>query len=288
MVDSSIARLNDSPYTVETVDLIRRLFIGKPGQLPTQRFRMTKVRQIFADIKENYEEEITGAGGVSNKDVIIYCDLSRYKEFDKKKDLWLDQTTKELVKYKEQQCKGSVADFFALAVTRNPETSEVVSDDDIPDEELYWDEKPTQIQLCPWFVDWVKSKEFKTASDVKKRTKIGRVVIKLVESKNFGLKQIDAFSLLDKVLLHEMTHGRSAWLAYKEGTRITGTADVSSPSIRFSHHPCTQQSLTSSSGSDTFSRRLRTACIRMDKCQETCAKRRRCHRRDRLEAQGSG
>ncbi|KAF2803251.1 uncharacterized protein BDZ99DRAFT_526623 [Mytilinidion resinicola] len=134
--------------------------------------------------------------------------------------------TGELVKYKEQQCKQSIGDFSALAITSSPETSKLVRDESITDVltlNRKWDERPTQIQICPWFVDWVKFKNFKTPSDVKKRTKIGRAVIKPVESTNWGLRPIDAFSLLNKVILHEMTHGRSAWLDYVEDERIIGT-----------------------------------------------------------------
>jgi hypothetical protein len=36
----------------------------------------------------------------------------------------------------------------------------------------------------------------------------------------------DALSLLDKVLLHEMTHGRMAYLAYLGQKEIEGTDDV--------------------------------------------------------------
>jgi hypothetical protein len=54
--------------------------------------------------------------------------------------------------------------------------------------------QPTQIQLCLWFVDWIKQKEHKTASDVKWRTKIGRKIIEKAESNGrtwgLGLNQI--------------------------------------------------------------------------------------------------
>lgn len=41
---------------------------------------------------------------------------------------------------------------------------------------------------------------------------------------------LDAFSLLDKVLLHEMTHARGAYIEYKDGDiEAEGLIDVTSP-----------------------------------------------------------
>ena len=54
--------------------------------------------------------------------------------------------------------------------------------------------RPAQIQLCSWFVDWIKQKEYKTADDVQKRTKIGRKMIDRAASNRMtfglGLNQI--------------------------------------------------------------------------------------------------
>jgi hypothetical protein len=52
--------------------------------------------------------------------------------------------------------------------------------------------KPTQIQICPWFLDWLKNRDFKLSRDVF-RTNIGRLVIKGAESDRFGLRQIGMF-----------------------------------------------------------------------------------------------
>lgn len=106
-------------------------------------------------------------------------------------------------------------------------------------------EQSTQIQLCPWFVDWIKDHKFKLHNDAA-RSNIGRAVIKLAESKKFGFAQIgtisesfmcmpalktqlDAFSLLDKVLLHEMTHGRTAFSLQDTSQHVLqeGLIDVS-------------------------------------------------------------
>lgn len=84
--------------------------------------------------------------------------------------------------HNKQQCKGGLADKVALAVTWNPESAESLST--VP-----FQIHPTQIQICPWFIDWLKNREFKLARDVF-RTNIGRVVIKNAVSGRFGLRQI--------------------------------------------------------------------------------------------------
>jgi hypothetical protein len=88
--------------------------------------------------------------------------------------------------FKEQQCRGgTLLDKVALAVTANPDVADPVERNGVKLDLR----RPTQIQLCPWFVDWIKQKKLKLAGDVQKRTNIGRIVIKLAQ-KNFGLKQI--------------------------------------------------------------------------------------------------
>lgn len=76
-------------------------------------------------------------------------------------------------------------DRVALAVTVNPAIQGDVYRNGI----LMSGIKPTQIQLCSWFVDWIKDRKFKLHNDAA-RSNIGRAVIKIAESKNFGFRQI--------------------------------------------------------------------------------------------------
>jgi hypothetical protein len=50
--------------------------------------------------------------------------------------------------------------------------------------------QPTQIQLCTWFVDWIKQKKFKLSDDAQRRTNVGRAMINMAEWNLFGLTQI--------------------------------------------------------------------------------------------------
>lgn len=89
--------------------------------------------------------------------------------------------------YNEQQCKGGLLDKTALAVTWNPKAADDVYENPVAEE-------PTQIQLCPWFIDWLKNHEFKLARDVFK-TNIGRLVINSAGSNRFGFRQIGTLIL---------------------------------------------------------------------------------------------
>ena len=53
--------------------------------------------------------------------------------------------------------------------------------------------QPTQIQLCPWFVDWIKDKKYKLHNDAR-RSNIGRAIIKLSESTRWGFAQIGMYA----------------------------------------------------------------------------------------------
>ncbi|KAH7079688.1 hypothetical protein FB567DRAFT_552087 [Paraphoma chrysanthemicola] len=102
-------------------------------------------------------------------------------------------------------------DKVALAMTINPTRPTGVKN---PAGDPLVVNDMTQITLCPWFVDWVKERKFKLSSDGLKQM-VAKKVIQTSQKPNsrLGFAQIDAFSLLDKVLLHEMTHGRAIFRA---------------------------------------------------------------------------
>lgn len=78
---------------------------------------------------------------------------------------------------------------MALAVAMNPTQSFRPINRKTGKEWYFEKELPSQIQLCPWFVDWVKNHDYRVQADVARRAKIGRRVIELTEN-NFGLRQI--------------------------------------------------------------------------------------------------
>lgn len=71
------------------------------------------------------------------------------------------------------------------------------------------DNVPSQLQICPWFLDWMKNQDEGKPSEPFHRANIlQNLVIPLLKTKvgRNLLSDIDSTSLFDKVLLHEMTH----------------------------------------------------------------------------------
>ncbi|KAF1962963.1 hypothetical protein CC80DRAFT_399507 [Byssothecium circinans] len=231
MADSAVRRLNQNPYDRETTDLIRLLFMPKNGQDPNNRDAMSKVKDIFVNINTHYRLETTGP--LQAADIMIYCNDARYvfqgKRDKKNRKIYYDITTNTQVLYNDQSCHDGFGDFATLAVTYNALWETKHWNEAAQKLELNYEDRPTQIQLCPWFIDFIKTKKYKLGYQVA-RSNIGRFVVKKAES-NQGLTQIDAFSLPDKVLLHEMTHGKSAFVDSKEingeWEDFEGTDDVS-------------------------------------------------------------
>ncbi|ORY11551.1 hypothetical protein BCR34DRAFT_601330 [Clohesyomyces aquaticus] len=221
MADSALGHLNRAQYDSDAYNMIKWLFIAKPGQDPNDRTRISKVRDVFEKINANYRRETMANAG--RNDVVIYCDDSRYKETGKRdrwgRPLYLDETTNQIVLYRKQVCHGN-DEWYALAVTNNVQWE---------NEDGTRRDLNTQIQICTWFLDYIKSPAFTTHDELLRST-IGRTVIKGAE-KNWGFRGIDAFSLPDKVLLHEMTHGRAAWDRYYGEERVKGLADVRVPKV---------------------------------------------------------
>ncbi|KAF2826893.1 hypothetical protein CC86DRAFT_381954 [Ophiobolus disseminans] len=82
--------------------------------------------------------------------------------------------------------------------------------------------------LCPWFVDWIAKRKFKTQHAVVGN--IGKFLTRFSGRSRFSFAQIDSFNLLDKVLLHEMTHGRAAYSKFDtEDDPVEGLKDVLLP-----------------------------------------------------------
>jgi len=102
------------------------------------------------------------------------------------------------LKLKELSCRGSTLDRVALAVTTNPQITTVFEAPPNHPEgappPTRFKRLPSQIQLCLWFVDWIKQKEQKSADDVKRRTRIGRKLINQAQANGrtwgLGLNQI--------------------------------------------------------------------------------------------------
>jgi hypothetical protein len=69
------------------------------------------------------------------------------------------------------------------------------------------DDKASQIQLCPWMLDWAKKiKGLIDAKDLNKKARFVEYLANKAVAQDIVLSPIDLESILDKVILHEMTH----------------------------------------------------------------------------------
>jgi hypothetical protein len=222
MAASARDRIDANPLDRDTAELVGFLFAkqnASPAQLRTSG-QLAKTLNVLRNIYNNFRIEI-GSGNVPNDDVVslflklrtddgnfakqllqvIYCNHDRFVLHDASKKIYQDQSRDEdhctvlvlmatgngiYIRHDAQQCKGGgLMDKVALAVSWNPHSAE--SYYGVPAQD-----HPTQIQICPWFIDWLKNREFKLARDVF-RTNIGRLVIKGAVSDRFGLRQIGMF-----------------------------------------------------------------------------------------------
>lgn len=69
--------------------------------------------------------------------------------------------------------------------------------------------KVSQIQICPWFINYAKGKKYNTWTDVQKKTKIFKWSVPKLDG-GWPLTPVDSAALLEKVLLHELSHTNSA------------------------------------------------------------------------------
>lgn len=80
--------------------------------------------------------------------------------------------------------------------------------------EVVGDDGISQLQMCPYFMSWLKEQEFTNFEDtaspsVQRKKRFMQGVTKILKSKKVNsLTEIDVLSLFDKVILHELTHTR--------------------------------------------------------------------------------
>jgi hypothetical protein len=81
--------------------------------------------------------------------------------------------------------------------------------------------QPSHVQICPWFINWMKWVDTKSFKDAQTKAMFYQGLSKGLSKIHTLLTPIDVDSLLDKVILHELSH-----------TSVAGKSlDVDGPSI---------------------------------------------------------
>lgn len=68
---------------------------------------------------------------------------------------------------------------------------------------------PSEVQLCPWFIDWMRKDEIESALEVPRKSQFYSALSKRLVKMDTLSSPIDVMSLLDKVILHELMHTRN-------------------------------------------------------------------------------
>jgi hypothetical protein len=92
-----------------------------------------------------------------------------------------------LLVYEQQICHEGLNGAVALAVTDNPET-QVERTTGMGTRQVTV-QRPTQIQICPWFIDFIENNDYKLGNDVA-GSNIGRAGIQLSKKYNWPFQEI--------------------------------------------------------------------------------------------------
>ncbi|KAH7048439.1 hypothetical protein B0J12DRAFT_741170 [Macrophomina phaseolina] len=205
MARQSLDALENRRQDVNVKRLIELLFCEE-GQDPAT-IDMTKVMSSFTGILQMEQENPNADTEDTSDEVVIYCDLeSRIRKNNE--GMWVETSINKVISeppgHKLSECRATLD--FELAFTWNP-TRTTWEIHDAAGEVVGYGSRmhAAQINICPWFLEWARGARYKTWKDVRVKTRLAKWVIPLVE-KGWWLTPFDATNLLDKVMLHELTH----------------------------------------------------------------------------------
>jgi hypothetical protein len=220
MADAAHDRLTAQPRHATTLELVSKLFARDSTQAPDGAIT-SKTVDVFHDILANYRTPVPRGTLVHQDDLvsifrarhlksadsrhqIIFCNRNRLRLHDEKMQTWVDDCKSRGCSVKSHAdlavannylhmdgklCRGKGLDLegkVTLAVTVNPWMG--IGEGNDPDDE----QRPTQIQLCPWFVEWIGKRKFKTQKQAVK-VLLAKGLIKLAGKFPFAFAQIGSF-----------------------------------------------------------------------------------------------
>ncbi|EKG11797.1 hypothetical protein MPH_11293 [Macrophomina phaseolina MS6] len=191
MAETAVNALDNEQGNQDVKNVLKWLFLKDDDN--SDPIVLRDVRSSLTGISTMSAEVTTGQPGWT--DVKVYCDMGRFEGNQRDDGRWYDPDIEEVIDPKGtsdvdwQDCKDFLPTTFAY--THNPRG-----------------QKFSQVQICPWFLGWAKGKEFNSWEDVQTKAKVFNWAVPKLTS-GWPLTAIDAASLFDKVLLHELTHTRS-------------------------------------------------------------------------------
>ncbi|KAF7197358.1 hypothetical protein HII31_01168 [Pseudocercospora fuligena] len=199
LANEAYAAIQPTPRDNNVQRLISLLF---GDQADLSRVRDSLRRLQFARTKLEPE----GRGMISSNQVMFYCDLERVRRSERLgQSRWIDSVTNRMFNDNQgetvETCKSSLD--TTLAVTWNPDEKVV------PQEGRFVSTAtPSQVTLCPWFINWAVNEDYQVWNDMSLKVVAATAAIPLLTRNpfNYPLTPVDAFGLLERVILHELTH----------------------------------------------------------------------------------
>ncbi|GME51410.1 hypothetical protein GTA08_BOTSDO07478 [Neofusicoccum parvum] len=190
MAQTALTAMRDEQANQDIKNVMKWLFVEESKYNDEGKITLTMVTETLNGIITKREK----LNEVPWDDMVVYCGMDR---FEKREDgRYYDSHGDEVVSKDTQSEWRDCFDFLpnTLAYTHNPTAR-----------------YPSQIQICPWFITWAKGNRYQTWEDVQKKAKFFEKALPYLSKWPFT--PIDAESLLDKVILHEMTHTRAGWMS---------------------------------------------------------------------------
>ncbi|KAJ5155930.1 hypothetical protein N7492_008733 [Penicillium capsulatum] len=183
-LDAVTRSINKAETNEDIGNVIKWMFM-KDGEEPNE--------ERLGTLKTNLQNLVSAKTRKDNetpdrKTIVVYCSLDRFEKTDS--GAYYDKDIKETIKKGQSAFDHCKRKLPVVAYTWNPTDRSY----------------PSQIQLCPWFLNWQKSVQSKALLDARFKGNFYRAVAKGMSIHRTFFTPIDMLSLLDKVILHEMQH----------------------------------------------------------------------------------
>jgi hypothetical protein len=204
LLAGAVTELNKTPVDANVDNLFDTLFGRRIGQAPNSDVVRRMARLAAISTFNNNDQTTSDASnrGDGITDVRFYCTVKRIKKLGHDKYLNKDRN----LEYDPQD----KIDRFARCYDVNPPTLAIT---------MTWSGQFSEIQICPWFLG--KSRGF-AMSDLSSLSKqpflaaLSRFTVPVVAK--MAYTPLDSFVLMDKVIVHELTHTDQASIPLRFAT----------------------------------------------------------------------
>jgi hypothetical protein len=203
LMANTVTELNKNPINPNIDNLHNALFAA-----PWDNSKTGNVKRKFESLARisqhnNADQTVDGAVGVGITDVRFYCTVDRIeKRIGDKKSVQYFNKERNIVYDPNDLTSpgGSYANCFDI---HSPTMMVTLTFPKRKEEDV---NKFSEIQICPWFLRKARGFKLKDLSDFKSSTfsALSQIAIPVVAALSY--RPIDMFVLVDKMIVHELTH----------------------------------------------------------------------------------